>query len=157
MAGIASAIVPGLGQAYNKKFWKVPIVFASGATAGYFIYRNYTIYNNFKQAYILANDTNLANNIQQFTVWNPVKKETYYPELYDQPRKADIQDIFRKYLDYSMVAGIAVYGLNILDAVVDAHLYNFNVNDDLSLNIHPTLFNLNSSKTISGFTLQLKF
>lgn len=156
-AGILSAIVPGAGQAYNKKYWKVPIVYTSAATAGYFIYRNYTIYKNFKNAYILAADTNQLNNILSFTIWNPIKKETFYPELYDQSKKADIQDIFRTYLDYSIVAGVAIYGLNIIDAVVDAHLYNFNINDDLSMNVYPALFNTTNNKTASGFTLQLNF
>ncbi len=156
-AGILSAVVPGTGQAYNKKYWKMPIVYASAATAGYFIYRNYTIYKNFKDAYILAADLDTTNDIISFLVWNPIKKEIFYPELYDQPRKADIQDIFRKYLDYSIVAGVAVYGLNIIDAVVDAHLYDFNISDDLSMNIHPTIFNMNNYKTVSGLTFQLRF
>ena len=156
-AGILSAVVPGTGQAYNKKYCKMPIVYASAATVGYYLYRNYTIYKNFKDAYVLAADTNQLNNILSFTVWNPIKKEVFYPELYDQARKADIQDIFRKYLDYSIVAGVAVYGLNIIDAVVDAHLYDFNISDDLSLNIHPTIFNLNNYKTVSGLTFQLRF
>ncbi|MEI7803666.1 MAG: DUF5683 domain-containing protein [Bacteroidota bacterium] len=156
-AGILSAVVPGTGQAYNKKYWKIPIVYAGAATAGYFIYRNYTIYNNFKNAYQLAADTDLLNDIHSFRVWNPTKKEIYYPYLYDQSLKAEIQDIYRKYLDYSVVAGVAVYGLNIIDAVVDAHLYDFNISDDLSLNIHPVLFNLNNYKTVSGLTFQLKF
>ena len=136
---------------------KLPIVYAVGVTAGYFIYRNYTIYNNFKNAYQLAADTDLTNDIQSFNVFNPLKKESYYPYLYDQSRKAEIQDIFRKYLDYSVVAGVAIYGLNIVDAVVDAHLYNFNISDDLSLNIHPTLFNINSITTVTGVSFQLKF
>lgn len=156
-AGILSAVIPGTGQAYNKKFWKMPIVYASGATVGYFIYRNYTIYKNFKDAYLLAADTNQLNNLLVFTVWGPIKNEIFYPELYDQERKAEIQDIFRKYLDYTIVAGVAVYGLNIIDAVVDAHLYNFNISDDLSMNIHPTFFNTPNYKTVSGFTFQLNF
>jgi len=156
-AGISSAIIPGAGQIYNKKYWKFPIVYSAGATAGFFIYYNYTIYKNFRDAYVFANDLDASNDIISFSVWTPIHKETYYPSLYDLGRMAEIQEIYRKYLDLSVISAVAVYGFNILDAVVDAHLFKFNVNDDLSFNLHPAFFNSPDGKACTSLTLQLKF
>lgn len=157
VAGVASAILPGLGQAYNKKYWKVPVVYAGVAVTGYFIYKNYTIYNNFRQAYIYSHDTDPSTNLESFSVWGISRNKTYFPSLYDDARQLEIIDGYRKYLDLSIIAAAAVYGLNILDAVVDAHLYHFDVSDNLSMTILPSPppdFHRLSS---TGVTLRLQF
>lgn len=157
VAGIASAIIPGLGQAYNKKYWKVPVIYAGVAAAGYFIYRNYTIYHNFRQAYIYSHDADSASYLESFSVWGIDGSKTYYPALYDNARQLEIVDGYRRYLDLSVIAAAAIYGLNILDAVVDAHLYHFDVGDNLSMTVLPRPpLNLHSIST-TGVTLKFQF
>lgn len=157
VAGIASAIIPGFGQAYNKKYWKVPVIYAGVAVAGYFIYRNYTIYHNFRQAYIYSHDADSASYLESFSVWGIDGSKTYYPALYDNARQLEIVDGYRRYLDLSVIAAAAVYGLNILDAVVDAHLYHFDVGDNLSMTILPKPpLNFHQIST-TGVTLKFQF
>ncbi len=136
-AGIASAIIPGLGQAYNKKYWKIPIIYAGLATAGYFIYYNYTIYTNFQEAYRLRGDGDTATNLSSFDVWYITSTETIYLDGYESSQLSELSNIYRRNGDLSVIIAAGIYALNIIDAVVDAHLFEFDVSDDLSLNIQP--------------------
>ena len=122
-ATLLSTILPGSGQVYNKKYWKVPLVYAAlGATAYYINYnnKNYKQYNN---ALIRRFDTDSTNEL--------------LTEISNDNLRI-LSDGFRRNRDLSFAAAAIVYFLNIIDAHVDAHLYTFNVSDDLSLNVEPT-------------------
>lgn len=127
-ATIRSAILPGWGQAYNKKYWKIPIVYAAlGTAAGFFIYNNKE-YISARDAYRNMEDNNPANN---YLI--PQKFSRVDPEAVRQYRIS-----VRQYVDYSVLAFIVLWGLNVVDATVDGHLKAFEVNDNLSMQINPT-------------------
>ncbi|MGG9972626.1 DUF5683 domain-containing protein [Ferruginibacter sp. SUN002] len=121
-ATIRSAILPGWGQIYNKKYWKLPLVYgALGTTAGIFVY-NVKNYKRLKQGYIykLAGQDSLI--YFKFRNLSAGSLKTY-------------RNIFRQNVDYSALFFIVFWGLNVVDATVDAHLKSFDVSDDLSLHI----------------------
>lgn len=127
-ATIRSAMVPGWGQAYNKKYWKIPIVYgALGTAAGFFIY-NRKEYIDARDAYRNMMDGDNTNNNLIKPKFQPVD-----PEAVRQYRIA-----VRQYVDYSVLAFIILWGLNVVDATVDGHLKAFEVNDNLSLHINPS-------------------
>ena len=126
-ATIRSAILPGLGQVYNKKYWKVPIIYgALGTTAGIYLY-NINTYRALRQAYVYITDTIRSNNLlidSRFSNLSPTAIRSY-------------RDSFRQNIDYSVLFFLLFWGLNVVDAAVDAHLKAFDVNDNLSLQIKP--------------------
>jgi hypothetical protein len=126
-ATIRSAILPGLGQIYNKKYWKVPIVYgALGTTAAIYLY-NINTYRALRQAYVYITDTFPANNVlidPRFSNLSPTAIRSY-------------RDSFRQNIDYAVLFFLLFWGLNVVDAAVDAHLKAFDVNDNLSLQIKP--------------------
>lgn len=125
-ATIRSAMVPGWGQIYNKKYWKLPLVYgALGITAGVFVY-NVKNYNLLKQAFILKSDT--LDNDQLI--------DPRFRNLTAGAIKS-YRDSFRQNVDYSVLFFIVFWGLNVVDATVDAQLKAFDVNDNLSLKIKP--------------------
>jgi len=116
-AAFYSALVPGLGQAYNKKYWKIPIVYAALGTTLYFFITNNNKYNEFRNIY--------KNRLEG--VYNDP-----YPNV-DTSRIITAQQFYQRNRDLSMLLMGAFYVLNIIDANVDAHLMQFNVNDNLSV------------------------
>jgi len=144
-ATILSAVAPGLGQAYNKKYWKLPIVYGGLGTATFFFFNNRAYYREFKAAYIQDVNT-LDGDVSKY-------KDLGYT-------KADIQSAAEQYqtwMEYSAVAFLAVYVLQIVDASVDAHLYYFDVSDDLSLNLAPTIQYTPTYRPVNGLALNLTF
>lgn len=127
-ATIRSAMVPGWGQAYNKKYWKIPIVYgALGTAAGFFIF-NRKEYIDARDAYRNMLDGDNTNNNLIKPKFQPVD-----PEAVRQYRIA-----VRQYVDYSVLAFVILWGLNVVDATVDGHLKAFEVGDNLSLHINPS-------------------
>lgn len=131
-AAIRSALLPGLGQIYNKKYWKLPIVYgALGTCAGIFIY-NMGNYKDTKFAYrvkynmrVFRTDSASFVNIKENL--KPLSEESL--KFY--------RNQFRRDIDYSAIVFILLWGLNVVDATVDAHLKSFDVSPDLSLRIKP--------------------
>ena len=122
-----SAVLPGWGQAYNKKYWKIPIVYgALGTTAGFFLF-NIKTYNELRQAVIYKSD-----NIPGNDLLIPPEFRTYRVETLQS-----IRNTYRQYIDYSVLVFIVFWGLNVVDAAVDAHLKAFDVSSDLSLKLKP--------------------
>lgn len=117
-AAFYSAIVPGLGQAYNKKYWKIPLVYGALGSSIYFYIWNNKRYQQFRTEY----KSRLAGN--------PDGAELAY---LDDARLISGQKFYQKNRDLSMLVTVAFYILNIVDANIDAHLMQFNVNDKLSL------------------------
>lgn len=138
LAAIRSAVLPGWGQITNKKYWKLPLVYgALGVTTG-ILFHNIKQYKEAKNAYINAIDGNIANDNlipdPYFTVrGNPDVIRTFRNQV-------------RQNVDYSALFIILFWGLNVVDASVDAHLKTFDVSPDLSLNIkagHSPMANTN--------------
>lgn len=129
-AALYSAVFPGLGQAYNREYWKMPLVYAAIGTCTYFFIDNMNTYKIFRDAYRLRQDGNPdTNDTNKLTVGLDAESIKIY------------RDQFRQYVDYSVLFFILAYGLNIVDATVFAHLRNFDMSDDLSMRISPTLIN----------------
>lgn len=124
-AALYSAVLPGLGQAYNHKYWKIPIAYAGlGIAAGVFIY-NYKQFILFRDAYRLS--------------FTGQKTGDPFVDQYDPQDQKRIRDVYRQYVDYSALAFLGVYVINIVDALVDAHLYHFNVSDNLAIRLRPIM------------------
>ena len=133
-ATIMSAVLPGLGQIYNGKAWKVPIVYATiGTSVGFFIYFQ-NKYQSFRRAYIDFNDQDPTTNY--FEELLPSKQTDYSNQQISNFVTAN-KDGYRRYRDWAILAVIITYGLNVLDANVDAHFLDYDINDNLSLHISP--------------------
>lgn len=128
-AAMYSAILPGLGQVYNKQYWKLGLVVAGLATSGYFIQTNGRQYNKFRTAYIARIDNNPNT---------PVIEE--YPQLQTADLNVE-QNQWRQYLEYSVVFTTVGYALNILDAYVASSLRSFDISDDISFYTKPSYEN----------------
>ena len=142
-ASIMSAILPGLGQAYNKKYWKMPIIYAALGGLGYWGVTNHTKYkyysNNLRAEY--DDDPNTVNTT-----------------LYSNSQLIVLKNDYKKYRDVAIIAGTVVYLINIIDANVDAHLKTFDVSDDLSLQVKPySNIDYYNNRLYTGLTLKLKF
>ena len=149
-AAIRSAILPGLGQVYNKKYWKVPIVWtAVGIPIGTFIY-NKKWYNETKTAAEMIATGDTAN------YKNRVDPKLYF--FFENPEQIDVllnyRNDFRRNMDYSILFVLIFWGLNVMDATVDAHLKDFDVGENLSLKIKPNILQGNQ---IAGLTFTLTF
>ena len=137
-ATIRSAIVPGWGQAYNKKYWKIPIVYgALGTAAGFFIF-NVKEYTDARNAYRYKVDTFPANDILIKPKFRPVD-----PEGIRQYRNGVRQNV-----DYSVLVFLILWGLNVVDATVDGHLKAFEVSENLSMQIKPSFIPQTKQATV---------
>jgi len=143
-AAVRSAIIPGWGQVYNKKYWKVPIVYtALGIPAGLFFY-NKNWYERTNYAYNVA----LSPNPPQDSLDKVHPDLKYFVENHQTTALVNYRNEFRRSMDYCVLFFLLAWGLNIVDATVDAHLMGFNVSPDLSLKIRP-----NISTTSFGLSL----
>lgn len=132
VAAIRSALLPGLGQIYNKKYWKLPIVYgALGTCAGIFIF-NYNNYKDTRFAYKVK--YNMRVNGLDSALFSSIKTEL-------QPLSEEslrfYRNQYRRDIDYSALFFIILWGLNVVDATVDAHLKGFDVSPDLSIRFRP--------------------
>lgn len=127
-AALFSAVVPGLGQAYNREYWKIPLVYAALGITTYTYIDNIKTYRQFRNAYRISQDGNADTH-------DPLE------DLYTPAGLKANRDAFREYVDYSVLVFVLAYGLNILDATVFAHLRTFDMSDDLSIKVVPTIIN----------------
>lgn len=141
VATIRSAILPGWGQATNKKYWKIPVVYAALGTTTYIFFRNTKQYREARDAYSNAIDGNPSND---YLIPQP------YFTVKDQPERIKtFRNQVRQNIDYTVLFFIAFWALNVVDATVDAHLKTFDVSDDLSLQIKPGYSELANTNGIS--------
>lgn len=148
-ATIMSALLPGLGQAYNKKYWKIPILYGGFIACYLYFDYNQTGYTKYNDAY--------KASINPATKNYPFQGRTYNYDtlhLYSENIRL-INESYRKYRDLSVILIVGVYLLNIIDANVDGHLFNFDISDNLSLNAAPYLY-LSQNNNYSGISLRLK-
>jgi hypothetical protein len=143
-AAIRSAIIPGWGQVYNKKYWKVPIVYAALGITGYIFIDNIKTYKDLKFSYAAKYKASVPpyDSTDYFKI-----KPRYLPISLESLRAGRNQ--FRQYIDYSAVFFIIFWGLNVVDAVVDAHLKAFDISPDLSMKIKPVYNPLANSGGLS--------
>lgn len=122
-AAMLSAVLPGMGQVYNGRWWKVPIIYAGFGAVAYAVNFNNTEYQFWRNIFIakIGDNPNLVDPYPQIPQRNVERAMNYY----------------RRNLELSYIAGAALYLLNILEASVDAHLLDFDVGEELSLRITP--------------------
>ena len=134
-AAIYSAIIPGAGQIYTKKYWKVPIIYGGIITSGYFIKDNQDNYNMYKEAALTSIENNYEDQLH-FT----------YSEL------ITLKDYYKRNREISYFSFVGIYILNVVDASVNAHLFHFDISDDISFNIRPF-----STLSNTGVSFSLNF
>lgn len=139
-AALFSAIVPGLGQAYNKKYWKMPIIYAAIGTSLYFGISNNRNFKKYKNAYTIRLDD------------DPLTIDEFDGLLTDAGLEANI-DFHQRNKDLFFIVAGLFYIFNIVDAGVDAHLFNFPKNDNLSFNLQPNLELTHNNQLSKGFKL----
>lgn len=141
-AALLSAMVPGMGQAYNKQFWKVPIVYGGLTAFGHFIDYNNKLYHAFRNAAIAEATGEI----------NPFDGTASTVDILIRNR-----DGFRRNRDYLIILGSVFYLLNIVDAHVSAHLDEFNVNDGLAISFEPSIQQTPMYTQAIGASVILKF
>lgn len=127
-AGLYAALLPGMGQVYNRQYWKLPIVYAGLSVAGYFIVQNSKEYTTLRQAYvgrISANNTGTSATDE-------------YVGVYSDEQLKQLQDDANRKLNMTIVYSSLAYAMQILDAVTSAHLRNFDISRDISMHVAPT-------------------
>jgi hypothetical protein len=129
VAILRSAILPGWGQFTNKKYWKMPIVYGALGTTAYIFVRNIKQFREANSSYKNAIDGDTSND--------KLIPEPYYSVRSNPDRIKNFRNEVRQNVDYSVLFFIAFWGLNVVDAAVDAHLKTFDVSDNLSLQIKP--------------------
>jgi hypothetical protein len=127
-AAFYSTVFPGGGQLYNRQYWKAPIALGAVGTAGYFVYDNTIQYRRFRDAYRLRVDGD-PTTVDEFANI-PGANEAALVEK---------RDSYRKFMEQSYIAVVVVYGLQVLEAYTAAHLKNFDIDEDLSLDWQPTI------------------
>lgn len=143
-----SAVLPGLGQVYNKQAWKIPIIYAGAAGVTYFAITNYQGREKFKKEYINRQNGNTEDLLERYA---------NYPD-------ANIYSLYQSYnrsFQLSLIVGGLFYALNILDAYVYGHLFDFEITDDISLHLRPNVdmftFDNGFSSPATGLTVQIRF
>ena len=140
-ATMYSALIPGLGQVYNKKYWKLPVIY--GLT-GAFIYAfdfNNDHFNKYKNAYAEMD----AGNIIEFEGYT------------DKEILLRLKDAYQRNRDLNVIVLAAIYMLNVVDATVDAHLYDYKITDDVSMNVQPLLKKTFDYQNTYGVSVQFSF
>lgn len=142
-AALYSAALPGLGQAYNKKYWKIPLIYGGGMVIGYFINFNHRLYKQYRDGLIAIKDQD--DRTQPF---DPSLSLEFYQNR---------TDYWRRNRDLVMIGALLFYVMNIIDAHVDAHLELFTIDDDISLNLEPNISQTAMNTNLIGLSLKLKF
>jgi len=169
VAGLLSVMLPGAGQVYNrgyKAWWKLGIMYGSA----YLLYRNILYYSKAKDFYhgaLVVHDMDTTPDVIESELVNYVDTyedvEDYLDISAEDFSKRDVGDVEDRFngtqgdLQNMYIFSFVLYGLNVLDAVVDAHLKTFDVSDDLSMRIKPSVLNMNGSYSGLGPAISLKF
>jgi hypothetical protein len=156
-ATMYSAVLPGLGQIYNKKYYKVPIIYGGFVGLGLVINYWNKYYINFKQAYYDLNDNNPIT--KSYLTTYPRSDNYSNPENYNQysGNIVTIIDKSRKYRDTYIIVTVGFYLLNVLDANVDAHFMDFDISEDLTFNFEPFAIDPITNSPILGGHLVFTF
>jgi hypothetical protein len=140
-ATMYSALLPGLGQVYNKKYWKLPIIYGATGILIYAFDFNNDQYNKYKNAYA-------DMDAGKITVFEGYTEKSILLRL---------KDNYRRNRDLNVILLGAVYLLNVVDATVDAHLFDYEITDDLSLNVQPAIKRSFDYQNTYGLSLRFSF
>jgi len=165
-AVLLSAIFPGLGQIYNRKYWKLPLVYGSFIGCIYAITWNGNQYNGYEKAYI--DFLNYMNGKPNDNTWDAYRYGSYLrqdpadwsPSMNTNFSSAlkNAKDYYRRYRDMSYIIAVGIYAIWIIDAYVDAQLFDFDISPDLSMHVAPALFDRTAVNTRSvGMQLSFAF
>lgn len=141
-----AAVLPGLGQVYNKKYWKLPLVYGGFAITGYYL-------NIYQEGYLTFRGElfyNLENGLSGDTQVNP-------NTLYTTSQLRTIVDRYRRERDYMIIIMMGVYILQMVDAHVDSHLKEFDLNPNLQVRIEPAFSNELLTGRMGGISLKIRF
>ncbi|MFW5851731.1 MAG: DUF5683 domain-containing protein [Bacteroidota bacterium] len=154
-ATIFSAVAPGLGQIYNKSYWKVPLIYGGFAGLGYIISQNQIFYSDFKDVYdsyqSYAVSEEKAGRTPNSDTLLTVRGLTSY-SIYNVKEG---RDYYRRRRDLAIIGIGTWYVLQIIEAYVDAHMFSFDISDDLSLYYRPTF--LDATRPASGLSISVRF
>ena len=132
-ATIYSILLPGLGQAYNGEYWKIPIYWGCIAGSIHFLYTNNTNYQRFKRIHNEATNPDV-----EYTGPIPAETAVWY------------RDVYRRYRDYSIVATALFYLLQVIDANVFAYMHDFEVSDEISMRLEPAVLSVDNAYALNG-------
>ena len=135
-AGMYSAIMPGAGQVYTKKYWKVPIIYAGLVTSAYYFKQNHDLYDLYKSTYISRDNGDTSDNLN-----------------YNNTDLITLTEFYRRNRDVSALLFTLTYILNIVDASVSAHLFDYNMTEDISLHFQPIYM---AKENANGLSLSIK-
>jgi len=134
--------VPRPGQVYNKKYWKLPIIYGAGGAFAYFVSYNQLKYKKFRDAYVNGDPD------------SPALIDGIYYDYSVLPRG---RDYYRRYRDLSVLGLGVIYFLNIIDAMVDGPLFLYDVSDDLTMRLEPAIIENQGMTAAIGFRINLGF
>ena len=151
-----ACIFPGAGQIYNRSYWKVPFVVGGFASMIYCIDWNNRGFQRFKKAY------NLLADYEQHPDKYPNGPTDEFQGRYSASYIKNMRDNFRRNRDLCIIISGALYALQIIDAHVDAHLKDYDISDDLTMNLeplvdYPYIPSMNANRPVFGFNMSLKF
>lgn len=126
LATLLSTALPGLGQIYNRSYWKLPVLYGGFVGLGYWVAQNQELYSRYFNAYKarIDNDPNTVDD---------------YVGKYTNDNLNVLQEYYHSYRDLALICVAGLYVINIVDACVDAHMFTYDVSENLSLQIQPTL------------------
>ncbi len=164
-ASIYAALFPGLGQVYNHKYWKLPIVYGGYAGLIYVLGWNNNNYKDYFQGYRIiaqySSAASLKTEERKFLdnlIKNPsVSLDNDATFKYIATQLKSGKDYYRRNRDLTIIGIAALHVLSIIDASVDANLFDFDISDDLSMRIEPMPINLGSQNYVMGFNVAINF
>lgn len=142
-AALYSAALPGLGQGYNKKYWKIPIIYGSGVVIGYFINYNHQLFKQYREGL--------------FAIIDGDDRTEPFDSRLDENDYRRAVDYWGRNRNLVMIGGLLFYVMSIVDAHVDAHLELFTVDDDISLNLEPSFGQTDMHTSLIGLSFKLRF
>lgn len=165
-ASIYAALFPGLGQIYNGKYWKLPIVYGGYVGIIYVLGWNNNNYNDYFDAYrtiarytsvdqMSKADKDYLNDLFKIPYWNLNINPSRFSSFQTQLKSG--KDYYRRNRDLSIIAIAALHVLSIIDASVDANLADFDINDNLSMHLFPMPTNIGNGRQVMGISVALNF
>jgi len=149
-----SLIIPGWGQAYNKKYWKVPIVWGAIGVPAYLFTYNKKWYDKTKYALSIVANDRYTGPAAADSLSKVDPELRFLVDAKEQGSLVNYRNDFRRNMDLSILFTLLFWGLNVVDATVDAHLINFDVSDELSLKVKPAIM---PNSTKPGISLVVNF
>lgn len=158
-ASFYAAILPGLGQVYNKKYWKLPLLYGGIAGVGYGIHFNSKYYKDYRRAYrdFIVRDPNNTSYLQFVPPSISIDDVHGKHSAWFQNALKNKKNYYKRYRDLSYIGMGLIYVAQIIDATVDAHFFNFDISDNLSLNIQPVLIDSQTQQNTLGMQFNFNF